>query len=334
MCNQTDCPADQNELGMPGAFGEADRDALALFLRAVPYPPARLRRLDDQFSPLAAEGFRNLLIGIDDAHPGCSRARACHALPFWAGTNTSDTGFDAPTFRGIPDRTLLLPNGRAGMWQLLSLSALNPVDWDPLDGPDELYSWAMTFGTEALPLVNRVSSGTGPFSFFQLFEEGSTGFSAAFARQVTLDRQSTRGDAAADTRAVLKRLERADANGVVELRAIGRNLRDGSAIELAYDGPYQRFARRRRPPGHAGRYRHGPPRGTRGRRAPAAHAVALPAQPEQPCGPRPHPRADHRADAQALRPAHRREPDRPGRRTGRPGSGDLRAGRRATRLRR
>lgn len=236
MCNQGTCPADENELGLPGAFGEADRDALALFLRAVPYPPAHLRRLDDHFSPLAAEGFRNLLIGIDAAHPGCSRARACHALPFWAGTNTSDTGFDAPTFRGIPDRTLLLPNGRAGMWQLLSLSPLNPVAWDPHDGPDELYSWGMTFGTPGLPLTNRVSSGTGPFSFFQLFEEGSTGFPAAFARQVTLDRQSTRGDAEAGTRALLKRLERADANGVVELQAIGRNLRDGSAIALAYEG--------------------------------------------------------------------------------------------------
>lgn len=236
MCDQAACPSDQNELGLAGAFDEADRDAIAVFLRAVPYPPARSRRLDDQFSPLAAEGFRNFLIGIDSAHPGCSRARACHALPFWAGTNTSDTGFDAPTFRGLTDRTLLLPNGRAGMWHLLSLSTLNEVDWNPLDGPDELYSWGMTFGTETIPLTNRTSSGTGPFSFFQLFEEGSTGFPGAFGRQVTLDRQSTRGDAESDTRALLDRLERADAYGVVELRATGRNLRAGTAIDLAYDG--------------------------------------------------------------------------------------------------
>lgn len=236
MCDQAACPDDQNELGRPGAFSEADRDALAVFLRAVPYPPARLRRLDDHFSPLAAEGFRNFLIGVDAAHPGCSRARACHALPFWAGTNTPGTGFDAPTFRGIPDRTLLLPNGRAGMWPLLSVTALNSVDWDPHDGPDELYAWGMTFGTEAVPLTNRDSSGTGPFSFFQLFEEGSTGFPAAFARQVTLDRVTTRRAAEAATRALLTRLERADAYGVVELRAVGRNLRDGSAVALAYDG--------------------------------------------------------------------------------------------------
>jgi len=236
MCDQAGCPDDQNELGLPGAFDEADRDAIAVFLRAVPYPPARSRRLDDRFSPLAAEGFRNFLIGIDNAHPGCSRARACHQLPFWAGSNTSGTGFDAPTFRGIPDRTLLLPNGRAGMWELLRLPALNPVAWDPQHGPDELYSWGMTFGTEAVPQANRSSSGTGPFSFFQLFEEGSTGFPAAFGRQVTLDRASTRGAAEAGTRALLERLERADADGVVELRAAGTRLRDGAALELAYDG--------------------------------------------------------------------------------------------------
>lgn len=239
MCDQTGCPTDRNELGHPGAFDEADRDAMALFLRAVPYPPARSRRLDDRFSPLAAEGFRNFLVGIDNAHPGCSRAGACHSLPFWAGSNTSGTGFDAPTFRGIPDRTLLLPNGRAGMWHLLKISSLNPVAWNPLDGPDELYSWAMTFGTEAVPQVNRVSSGTGPFAFFQLFEEGSTGFPGTFGRQVTLDRTSTRGAAAEGALALLARLERAAADGVVALRASGQRLHDGAAVEYAFaDGLY------------------------------------------------------------------------------------------------
>jgi len=236
MCDQSNCPDGENELGLPGAFGEPDRDAMAVFLRAVPYPPARSRRLDDRFSPLAAEGFHDFLIGFDQEHPGCSRARACHQLPFWAGTNTSGTGFDAPTFRGIPDRTLLLPNGRAGMWPLLALSSINPVAWDPLDGPDELYSWGMTFGTEAVPQANRRSSNTGPFSFFQLFEEGSTGFPAAFGRQVTLDRRSTRGDAGTETGALLAQLERAARDGTVVLRGSGRRLRDGGAVELAYTG--------------------------------------------------------------------------------------------------
>src|SRR5690606_36457719 len=156
---------------------------------------------------LGAEGFRNFLIGVDEQHPGCSRAGICHSLPFWAGTNTRGTCFDAPTFRGMTDRHLLLPNGRAGMWHLLELTALNDVQWDPRNGPDELYSWGMTFGSERFPLVNRDSSGTGPFPLFQLFEEGSTGFSAAFGRQVTLDAHSTSRARIDATRALLRRLE-------------------------------------------------------------------------------------------------------------------------------
>lgn len=239
MCDQTACPTDENELGMPGAFDEAARDAMAVFLRSVPYPPARSRRLDDRFSALAAEGFRNFLIGVDEAHPGCSRAGACHSLPFWAGTNTNGTGFDAPTFRGMTDRHLLLPNGRAGMWALLQLTAVNDVQWDPSHGPDELYSWGMTFGSEAIPLVNRNSAGTGPFPLFQLFEEGSTGFSAAFGRQVTLDRTTANNRNADQTNALLDRLEQADDDGVVDLRADGTNLPAGPPLSLAYaDGVY------------------------------------------------------------------------------------------------
>jgi YVTN family beta-propeller protein len=240
MCDQTDCPLDENELGRAGAFGEAERDAMAVFLRSVPYPPARSRRLDDRFSALGAEGFRNFLIGVDPQHPGCSRAGVCHSLPFWAGTNTPGTGFDAPTFRGMTDRHLLLPNGRAGMWRLHQLRFLNEVAWDPNHGPDELYSWGMTFGTESIPLTNRDSAGTGPFPLFQLFEEGSTGFSAAFGRQVTLDRETTSRGRVDATRAVLRRLEEADTDGVVSLRAEGVHLDSGTSLALSYGaGSYE-----------------------------------------------------------------------------------------------
>lgn len=235
MCTQGACPTDENELGLPGALGEAERDAMSVFLRSVPYPPARSRRLDDRFSALGAEGFRNFLIGIDAQHPGCSRAGACHSLPFWAGTNTRGTGFDAPTFRGMTDRHLLLPNGRAGMWHLLELTFLNEVPWNPQHGPDELYSWGMTFGTADIPLTNRNSAGTGPLPLFQLFEEGSTGFSAAFGRQVTLDAGTTSRARVDATRALLERLEEADDDGVVELRAEGVSLSSGAPLELAYD---------------------------------------------------------------------------------------------------
>ncbi len=235
MCDQTACPDDENELGMPGAFDEATRDAMAVFLRSVPYPPARSRRLDDRFSALAAEGFRNFLIGVDADHPGCSRAGVCHSLPFWAGTNTAGSGFDAPTFRGLTDRHLLLPNGRAGMWHLIQLDILNDVPWDPEHGPDELYSWGMTFGTEIAPLVNRNSAGTGPFPLFQLFEEGSTGFSSVFGRQVTLDARTAAKKNVSATDALVSRLEEADDDGVVNLRGDGTRLPSGPPLALVYD---------------------------------------------------------------------------------------------------
>ncbi len=250
MCDQTGCPDDANELGLAGAFSEAERDAMAVFLRSVPYPPARSRRLDDTFTELGAEGWRNFVVGADDAHPGCSRAGGCHSLPFWAGTNTPGTGFDAPTFRGMTDRHLLLPNGRAGMWELMTLTVagsdkpfFNDVPWSPYDGPDELYSWGMTFGSEAFPLTNRAAAGTGPFQLFQLFEEGSTGFSAAFGRQVTLDAATTAPEQAAATEALLARLEEADDDGVVDLRVTGVDLGSGAPLELAYDAGRYFFVR-------------------------------------------------------------------------------------------
>ncbi|MAE96696.1 MAG: hypothetical protein CL910_18770 [Deltaproteobacteria bacterium] len=335
MCDQLACPTDRNELGLAGEFGELDRDAMAVFLRSVPYPPARSRQIDDQFSPLAAEGFVNFLIGIDPVHPGCSRAGACHSLPFWAGTNTPGTGFDAPTFRGLTDRHLLLPNGRAGMWQLLRDPRLNDVPWDANHGPDELYSWGMTFGSAAFPLTNRNSTGTGPFQLFQLFEEGSTGFSAAFGRQVTLDPTTTSGGQAAATTALLQRLEQADEDGVVDLRVSGVRLELPGALLRRRVGslePHQPGLRGRpvrvhpRSPHRSddpGRAHPGSPAGRRGRDghrpagpqlrrgAPAAGTLAAPPAP-QPADLAPEDaRPDQHADPHPVRTPRGGRGDRP-----------------------
>lgn len=233
MCDLSGCPT--NDEGLPGAFDADERTAMAEFLMTVFYPPARSRQLDDALSPMAAEGLRVFMIGDDDEHPGCSRAGVCHSAPFWAGTNTPGSGMDAPTFRGLTDRHLLLPNGRAGMWDLLIRTNLNEVPWDPAHGPDELYSWGLTFGTEAIPIENRVSSGRGPFELFQLFEETSTGFSGMFARQATLDAIST---ADAHTTTLVDRLERAAADGVVDLRGNGTRATGEELVLVRRDGAY------------------------------------------------------------------------------------------------
>ncbi|MGB5809217.1 MAG: hypothetical protein WBG86_01730, partial [Polyangiales bacterium] len=226
MCDLNKCPT--NDAGLAGAFDEADRDAMAEFLKTVPYPPARSRQLDDQLSEMAFDGFRVFLIGDDDDHPGCSRAGRCHSAPFWAGTNTPGSGYDAPTFRGLTDRWLLLPNGRSAMWDFVSLEGFNEVPWEPTNGPDELYSWGLTFGTEILPIANRLSTGRGPFELFQLFEETSTGFSGAFGRQALLD-ANTAGSA--ETAALLDRLEAGAQSGVIDLRGNGTRP-DGAQVVL------------------------------------------------------------------------------------------------------
>ncbi|MBW2546617.1 MAG: hypothetical protein JRE82_05165 [Deltaproteobacteria bacterium] len=235
MCDLNACPTDENEEGLAGALNEEDRDAMATFLMSVPFPPARDRRLDDQLSEAAFTGFKNFTVGSVPENGGCSRAGVCHSAPFWTNTNTPGTGFEAPTFRGLNDRHLLMPNGRGGMWELLRLDNLNPAEHDPMNGPDEYYAWAMTFGTEEFPIVNR-SFGFGPFEIFQFFSEGSTGFSGTIGRQVTLDATTTTDSRAAATNALLDQLEASDENGAVDLRANGARLADGEELLLIYDG--------------------------------------------------------------------------------------------------
>ncbi|MEM7434309.1 MAG: hypothetical protein AAF436_04085 [Myxococcota bacterium] len=234
MCDLNACPT--NGDGLAGAFDEEERNAMAEFLMTVPYPPARSRQIDDQLSDMAADGFRVFLIGDDDDHPGCSRAGGCHAAPFWAGTNTPGSGMDAPTFRGLTDRHLLLPNGRSGMWDFVSRDGFNEVPWDPANGPDELYSWGLTFGTEILPIANRISTGRGPFELFQLFEETSTGFSGVFARQVTLG--ASGAPLGARETALLDRLEAVAADGLIDLRGNGTRANGDELVMLYRDGAY------------------------------------------------------------------------------------------------
>ena len=344
MCDQAACPNDQNELGLPGAFGEADRDAIAVFLRAVPYPPARSRRLDDHFSPLAAEGFRNFLIGVDNAHPGCSRARACHALPFWNGTNTSDTGFDAPTFRGLTDRHAAPAerprrNVAAALGLGFQFRRVEParrtrrallLGYDvrhrgrSADQPDELRHGTVLVLPALRGGLHRIPRRLRATGHARSPEHARRrrGRHPRTARSTPAGRCERSRRPACDRPEPPRRQRHRP-----RLRRWRVRLRERDRPE-----PQQRLAGRRRPSRRAGRHRHGSARGPRGRRAPAAGAVALPAQREQSCGPCAHPGADRRADAHALWPAHRRAPDRPRRRTGGCRRGDLRAGRRAARL--
>lgn len=166
MCTTEDCPI--NEEGKAGLLNAEERDALARFLLAVPYPPARARPFDDLITSQARKGFDDFF--VQDASNSVAGqtcgSSGCHDMPFWTSTNIPGSGMDAPTFRGLPDRWLVLPQGRVNMVELYGTNGNK--------GFDERDMWL------------RIISGSTA-SQWQMFLEGSTGYSGALGRQITLN---------------------------------------------------------------------------------------------------------------------------------------------------
>ena len=220
LCTVGDCPI--NDEGKSGALSAAERDAMASFLLSVPYPPAQRRAYDNVLSSGAADGFRLFHIDGDlQGDPEPNVCGNCHRMPFWVSTNTPGTGMDAPTWRGAYDRWLILPQGR-----------LNIIDFDfyrsiTAQGVPEENMWRFSWAsrTRFNPVWNMVL-------------EGSTGFSGAFARQLTLNRQ-TAGDVPSHD--LLDALEQAATEGAVVLQAEGLFIDGADVIRavLQFDAPFQ-----------------------------------------------------------------------------------------------
>ncbi|MDG2306886.1 MAG: hypothetical protein P8R42_20025 [Candidatus Binatia bacterium] len=228
MCDQTNCP--NNADGKAGRLSGEERDAMAVFLLSVPPVPARERPIDDQLTDLGMAGFDNFF--VNEGRSTCG-VTGCHKMPFWTGTNIPGSGMDAPSFRGLPDRWLTLPQGRSNIYELvsaLSTEATNEVPWDFDKGYDELSMWALTFGTPTSPAINRNSGGFGPFGVWQMFLEASMGTPGSFGRQVTLNEDSARSS---QTSLVLSALETAASDGAILLRGEGVRFGDGGAMQVA-----------------------------------------------------------------------------------------------------
>lgn len=233
MCDLTNCP--KNDEGKDGLLSAERRDAMAVFLLSVPHVPGRERPIDDRVTPAALQGFDNFFV---NGNRGTCGTFACHKMPFWTGTNIGGlNGMDAPSFRGIQDRHLHLPQGRTNIFELvdpLSNPATNEVPWDYDKGFDELSMWALTFGTETQPALNRLSGGFGPMEVWQMFLEGNMGTPGAFGRQVTLNEASAGN---AETAMVLDALEQAASDGAIILQGEGLRLSDAGVevVEVTYD---------------------------------------------------------------------------------------------------
>jgi hypothetical protein len=115
-----------NGANLPGALTEDERNAMAAFQLAVAFPPPPARRPDDKLSAFANQGVADFFTNEDGlgVNNGVGQALnfapttcadnplGCHSLPLTAGTNSSVVGgFDAPSARGMWDRSTLFSNG-------------------------------------------------------------------------------------------------------------------------------------------------------------------------------------------------------------------------------
>ena len=217
MCLVGECPA--NDEGKAGALSGAERDDLAKFLLSVPYPPAQRRSYSNVLSDDAATGFKRFhMHGVPDGSDGrINTCGNCHRMPFWVSTNTPFTGMDAPTWRGAYDRWLILPQGR---WNVIELRS----QFDRDNAFPERNVWGAARGERAV--------------FWDMVVEGSTGFSGAFARQVTLNRASGEVPLTED---LLDALELSAREGAILLQGEGVLLQDAAATPVALqfdDGVY------------------------------------------------------------------------------------------------
>lgn len=212
----------KNDEGLSGALSARQRDDMAKFLLNVTYPPAQRRAYSNVLSKEAQEGFDLFhLQGNHEGKPKPNVCGDCHRMPFWVSTNTPGSGMDAPTWRGAYDRFLILPQGR-----------LNIIDFkfyqrSAEKGIPERDMWRLTWrGKERFDPV------------WDMVLEGSTGFSGAFARQVTVNTSTTKDRPTAD---LLGALEAAASEGAVVLQVDAVFVRGNTAREatLQWDGQHE-----------------------------------------------------------------------------------------------
>lgn len=212
---------------------------MASFLAQVQYPPARSRPIDDAVTTQARQGFSDFFLdrgglGTAVGVRSCADMNSgCHALPLGADDNSVTLGgFDAPTMRGLLDRTLQFSIGITNaeetlVWardaQTLVIPGIpiplnappSEIPYDPDEGLEEDVTFAAAFAAFE-PVY-----GQGPLPMLQMFEEADTGFGGALGRQVSLNLATASGGALAGTEDLIAALEASDARGFSNLRAVG-----------------------------------------------------------------------------------------------------------------
>ena len=184
------------------------------------YPPAQRRAYTNVLSSRAEDGFKLFHIDGDlQGKPEPNVCGNCHRMPFLVSTNTPGTGMDAPTWRGAYDRWLILPQGR-----------LNIIDFD-------FYRSIAERGIPERSMWQFSWAGRKRFDpVWDMVLEGSTGFSGAFARQVTFNRRSANARLTDD---LLDALELSASEGGIVLQGEGVFIDSAKAKPVALQFDHQ-----------------------------------------------------------------------------------------------
>jgi YVTN family beta-propeller protein len=185
-CDPSDAQAGPGGSNLPGALTDAERDDMSVFLAAVSYPPSPRRRPDDTLSASATDGMDDFFTdqgGLGGMVAGqaascANNAGGCHALPLTVSTNSPVVGgFDAPTIRGLWDRTVTFSNGITSTQPNLSSQNFDPT----APGMTEFGSLAATF-----PGLFTLAYGVPVTDIWSLINEMSVGLPGLTGRQLAL----------------------------------------------------------------------------------------------------------------------------------------------------
>jgi len=144
-------------------------------------------------------------------------------MPLGDGTNHFQLGMDAPTIRGLTDRWTIRSNARHNIIEFVESHEPDSLEipYDATKGFDERFVFGQEFGAVADPGALGLDGGLGPLPSWQMMLELSTGFSGAFARQVTLNDSTTAAPNLTATEALLDALELATDEGLIALQGEG-----------------------------------------------------------------------------------------------------------------
>lgn len=217
MCDPTSCPVGPS--GLPGALDSAQRDDMAAFLGAVSYPPSPKRRPTDALTTAARQGVRDFFTNDDGAGLGLScgdNAAGCHALPLGVSTNSATVGrFDAPSIRGLWDRSLVFSNAIFSSQETLAYTQglSGGTIWNPAVGMTERGSFLATF-----PAGFQPAYGVPGTEIWEFITQMSVGLPGLTGRQVSLSAATA---ALPATIAAMDQLEAAAALGKITAVASG-----------------------------------------------------------------------------------------------------------------